>query len=289
MNDILDGLTLTAPVFLRNLLVYPLRGLADNACKLLSIDEVHDDESGGFHELPTAEINLISFGNDSGDPVLMLDGEEITGALQNRIIAASTYVEPHTARNVEVICAEEGRWSELSAFRTGYCSYPGIRALLSRRSKKENSMQQSVWKEIERKLTVTRTLSSTSSMHDIYNNLQEEVNRYLEDFEGLDQNTSGFIGVAGDEILGCDIFNSPSTYRKFENKLLRSYAIDAIEHRKPGVSSGKTADFFAEIKRVFQKRKGIGKPGHFSLASNGLSGQGIAHHGRIVHLSAFPE
>ena len=277
------------PVFLRNLTVYPVCLSSENGLDVASVDEVMDNALGEFHELDTPQIGEIRFGNRGDKPVLMLDGEEITGSLQNRIIAASTFIESRISANIEVICAEEGRWSELGIFKTGYCSYPGIRALLSRHGRKENGVQKTIWKEIERKLTATQTLSSTSSMHDIYNNLQEEVDRYVEDFESLNHNTSGIIGVAGGKILGCDIFHSPSIYRKFENRLLRSYALDAIEHRKPGSRNCDTTDFLEEIKQVLQKKTRIGKSRHFSLKSSSLSGQGTIYQGQIIHLSAFPK
>jgi hypothetical protein len=277
------------PVFLRNLTIYPVCLSTENGLDIASVDEVMDTALGEFHELDTALIDEIGFENQSDKPVLMLDGEEITGSLQNRIIAASTLIEPRVSANIEVICAEEGRWSELGIFKTGYCSYPGIRTLLSRHGRKGDGIQKTIWKEIERKLTTTRTLSSTSSMHDIYNNLQEEVDSYVEGFESLNHSTSGFVGVAGGMILGCDIFHSPSIYRKFENKLLRSYALDAIEHRKPtGMNCG-VPDFFQEIMQAVQKKARIGKSNHFSLKSGSLSGQGTIYHGKVIHLSAFPK
>jgi len=289
MKDIFNETIIGEPVFLRNLTVYPVSLSAENGFDVASVDEVMGITLGEFRELDTPQIGEIGFENRGDKPVLMLDGEEITGSLQNRIIAASTFIEPRTSANIEVICAEEGRWSELGIFKTGYCSYPGIRALLSRHGRKNNGVQKTIWKEIERKLTATRTLSSTSSMHDIYNNLQDEVDRYVEDFESLNHNTSGIIGVAGGKILGCDIFHSPSIYRKFENKLLRSYALDAIEHRKPTSRNCDTADFFGEITHAVQKKTRVGKSHHFSIKSSRLSGQGTIYHGQIIHLSAFPK
>ena len=276
-------------VFMRNLLIYPIQGSIDVGISVASIDDVLDDMRGEFCELDTPDINRISFCNRGDTPVLMLDGEEIIGSLQNRIIADSTFVDAHMTSSIPVICAEEGRWSELGTFKTGYCSYPGIRAILSRQGKRENGAQKKVWKEIERKLTITKTLSTTSSMHDIYNNLDDEVTRYVEDFSGLNHNTIGFIGVAGNKILGCDLFSDPSTYRHFEHKLLRSYALDAIEHRKPSGGNIDTEDFLQDINNSLDKKKFSTKTHHFTLRGDSFSGQGINYRNRIIHLSAFPK
>jgi hypothetical protein len=222
------NISLGEPVFLRNLKVFPVHDdvpPSDNG-SLASIDEVLRSHKGTFRELDTPDINTISFENNFDKPVVMIDGEEITGAFQNRIIAASSLVESHSSKDLAVVCAEEGRWNEIGGFRSGQCSYPQLRSVLLKSRRMKKDVQQHVWSEIERKLTVTRTSSTTSSMHDIFLSLDDEVSRYLEGFTGLDDRSIGFIGCAGDRILGCDIFDHPQLYRTFEKKLLRSYALD---------------------------------------------------------------
>ena len=102
-------------------------------------------------------------------------------------------------------------------------------------------------------------------MHDIYNNLEDEVARYIEDFDTMNHNTIGFVGVAGGKILGCDMFLNPATYHKFERKLLRSYALDAIEHRKSVPAGIGAAKFFEDIKNTLYKKKLSDTLRHFSL------------------------
>ena len=126
-------------------------------------------------------------------------------------------------------------------------------------------------------------------MHDIYNNLDDEVTRYIEGFSGLDHSTIGFIGVAGGTILGCDAFSDSKTYRQFEHKLVRSYALDAIEHRKPTHSHPEIEGFLQDIRNSLEKKKFSKKRYHFTLKGQNFSGQGVNYQNRIIHLSAFPE
>ncbi|MGB7054063.1 MAG: DUF6569 family protein [bacterium] len=283
-----DNITLAQPVFLRNLRVYPIYGSVTDGMKILAVDELLSQKSGEFCELDVPDINRISFSNRGDTPVLMLDGEEIIGSMQNRIAADSILIPAHSTSNIPVVCAEEGRWDDIGSFQTGYCSYPGIRAILSRRGKRQNGLQKQVWNEIERKLTATKTLSTTSSMHDIYNNLDDEVTRYLEDFESLNHDTIGFIGVAGGKILGCDIFHAPATYQKFEQKLVRSYALDAIEHRKSSPGGTDARKFLQTTEDTIKKKKYTERTRHFLIKEENFSGQGLLHQGRIIHLSVFP-
>ncbi len=284
----MNNLNLKEPIFLRNLVVYPIEdGEEKIEFKIATIDENLNSKKGKFRELDVPNVNKIKFDNEGELPVLMLDGEEITGSLQNRIIARSILVEAHRSQNIPVICAEEGRWKELGGFRTGYCSYPRIRSILVSSLHKKIDAQKEVWNEIERKLTVTRTKSKTSSMHEIFDNLNEEIERYLEGFQSLNHKTIGFIGVSGNQILGCDIFGSPQVYHTFEKKLLRSYVLDAIEYQKkdrpPDVQP-----FIDGINSLLRNIELKPKSGHYKLKGRNFLGQMYVYKKLPLHISAFP-
>lgn len=281
------NITLAEPVFLRNLVITPVHGGTDNGFSPATTDEILRIQKGSFRESETPDISEIEFSNDSDEPVLMLDGEEIIGAMQNRIISHSHMIEPHRTEYVPVVCVEEGRWEELGGFETGHCSYPQLRAALLRSQYRKSDVQKTVWKEITRKLTITRTQSATSSMHDIYDNLDDEVERYVEDFKSLNHGTIGFIGSAGDRILGCDVFHNAKTYQKFEPKLLRSYALDAIEYRQRRGNRPETKQFLTRIISALQKRTRKGHP-HIRFKGVGFFGQALLHDHTLVHLSVFP-
>ena len=282
------NISLGEPVFLRNLKIFPVRNDSPSSGNgsFASIDEVLKSHEGAFRELETPDINTIGFDNNSDRSVLMIDGEEITGAFQNRIIAASSLVESHSSRDVAVVCAEEGRWSEIGGFRSGQCSFPQLRSVLLKSRNQKKDVQQHVWNEIERKLTVTKTLSTTSSMHDIYDSLDDEISRYLEGFTGFNNQSVGFIGCAGGRILGCDIFSHPELYRSFELKLLRSYALDALEYRQATNRSSDVNGFLDSISQALHARRAQKR--HMHITTQIMRGQVLMHNKQVVHLSAFP-
>ena len=47
---------------------------------------------------------------DQGQAVLLLDGEEVRGAKQNRILSNTILVGPQSTVKVPVSCVEHGRW-----------------------------------------------------------------------------------------------------------------------------------------------------------------------------------
>ncbi|MEO0137670.1 MAG: DUF6569 family protein [candidate division WOR-3 bacterium] len=278
------------PIFLRNLVLYPIKdGSENDGITIKTIEEAIKNKQAIFRELDTPQINTIIFDNKGNSPVLMLDGEELTGAMQNRIIAQSFIAQARTQSRVPVICAEAKRWETIGGFKTGYCSYPRVRSILASSMSKNLNTQSEVWKEIERKLTVTRTKSRTSSMHEIFDNLNEEIDRYLEGFEGLNSNTVGFIGVAGRQILGCDIFCSPDVYHKFEKKLLRSYALDAIEHQTTRGTGVEVESFLTHLIKSLSKNEQDARMQHLRFKSKNLVGQMVLYKGTPVHISAFPD
>src|SRR4051794_24201130 len=63
------------------------------------------------HELPGgASVNDLVVHNPTDLPVLLLEGEEVLGAQQNRTFDASILVAIGAKLNVPVSCVERGRW-----------------------------------------------------------------------------------------------------------------------------------------------------------------------------------
>jgi len=274
------------PRFLRNLIIYPVATDNGGMTAPQTVAEALPTGRASFQELAPPEVDRVVFDNGGEAPVFMLDGEEITGALQNRIITASLICAPRSREEIDVVCVEENRWDEIGDFQTGEYSYPGIRSILAQSRNREIDVQQAIWREVDRKITVTKTRSQTSSMHDIFVNLRDEVDRYLEGFESLNHGTVGFVAVCGDRILGADLFGNAALYRKLERKLIRGYALDAIEFRTPAKKNPAASDFLTALTKIL--KPGTTRNLNISLKGRGISGQALFRGGDLVHVSAFP-
>src|SRR5207249_3998616 len=57
------------------------------------------------------EVPALSVVNDADRPVLLLDGEELVGARQNRILNTTVLVAAQATLRIPVSCVEQGRWS----------------------------------------------------------------------------------------------------------------------------------------------------------------------------------
>ena len=72
--------------------------------KLIDITEI--DDSGVVPE--------VKVKNHAEIPVLLLDGEELLGAKQNRIVNTTILLKEKSETIIPVSCVEQGRWSDTS-------------------------------------------------------------------------------------------------------------------------------------------------------------------------------
>ena len=122
----LDQVTLGQPQVVHNLTLYPLLAEGPPEAGYRVLDEAL--AAGCTRVTETSEggsVPELRFKNDCEIPVLLLDGEELVGAKQNRILNLTLLVGAHQDIVIPVSCVEAGRWSAQSwgsvSARTGPC------------------------------------------------------------------------------------------------------------------------------------------------------------------------
>lgn len=222
--------------FVRNLVVYPLIFRGKGWDTVVSLDEAIND---GVVELKDVlDVGSISIANRGNTPLLVLEGESIVGARQDRIFNSTAVVEADSEAVVPVSCVEKNRWRGSSTFKSSMTlAFPYLRSVLRSSvtlnlvSKgKRNSDQNSIWAVVDKTLSVTRTMSRTNSMHDAYSNLKDEIERYTEELGELNE-VSGYMVFVGDKFVSLDVFPSRELLKKYEKKLFASYAMQGILDR----------------------------------------------------------
>lgn len=144
------------------LCVYPLLGadLGRTAYTLLeaalAAGTVTIKEESVWGSVPTLTLT-----NTGAECVFLLDGEELLGAKQNRIVNTSVLAGPNAALSLPVTCVEAGRWRQDTAqFASGGSHYNArgrqrkvaeVSASLAR-SGRADSDQSRVWSDISGKL-----------------------------------------------------------------------------------------------------------------------------------------
>jgi hypothetical protein len=257
----------------------------------------------------TVEITEVSHGgsvpdlkliNKSADELLVVDGEELIGGKQNWIVNATFLIAGQTEITIPVSCVEQGRWSYHSQkFASGEKVMPPSIRLKSQRAVAMNlkegvgyrSNQGMIWDDLALKSDRMAVHSTTGAMADLFEGQRDRLGEYLKAFRLVDCQIGAVFAING-EIAGLECFYHQQTFAKFFPKLVKSYALDAIDWRQ---DSGETQ---AKVESARQFLGAIGKALGESYPSLGLgenlrfhdsfvTGAGLVHGGKVLHLSAF--
>jgi hypothetical protein len=156
---------------------------------------------------------------------------------------------------------------------------------------KPTSNQGEVWREVERKLEETGSLSDTHYLHKVYEDTESEMRVALENL-AVPEGASGAVFAYGGRIVGFDLFDQPATLAKLWPKLVRAYAIDAraASSGAPPVSSANVREWLRgaeQAKEETFKSPGLGDD--VRVESAGLIGAGLVVEGSPVHVEAFAQ
>ena len=197
--------------------------LSDEAIANESVTVTEVSEGGSVPDL------LVE--NKGDTRVLFLEGEELVGAKQNRVLNLSLLVAAHTKTPVPVSCVEQGRWRYKSrAFGSSGSSSPSsLRHILKRsvygslKAKRgHRSDQGKVWAEVQRKQRSLGTDSPSSALADTYRDYEGEIGQFRDALKPVD----GAVGMAvavGGKIVSIDVLDKPATCAKVWNRLLTGF------------------------------------------------------------------
>ena len=210
------------------LTVFPLFDHAGSNADYLLSDEalaagvVTVEEVGQSGSVPNLVVN-----NQADTLVLFLEGEQLQGAKQNRVLNTSVLVGAKTTLTIPVSCVEQGRWRYTSASfgHSGMHSSPKLRHILKEsvsRSAKEGrghcSDQGGVWKEVSRQMKALGAASATAAMADTYKRHADRLDDFRERLRYIER-ASGLAVAVGDKIISVDLFDKPATCRKVWGQL----------------------------------------------------------------------
>ncbi|MCX5971258.1 MAG: hypothetical protein NTV14_07145 [Coprothermobacterota bacterium] len=291
---VLEGLVLKEVQTYRNLAVFPLFTTVPGPdCLTLRealarhLVAVHEVSEGG--SVPELEAE------NKGDwPVLLLDGEELAGAKQNRVLNTTLLLSPHSRLRIPVSCTEQGRWSSVSReFRdSGYVMSPRIRSKkvdsVSQSLKEERgyrSDQRQVWDEVHKLSEESFVSSPTGAMRDTLIAKEVDLEEALRAFPCLD-GQKGLLVLLNGRVAGFDLLPSLGVYSQLHAKLAKSYAMDALLEKEQAAGASKEMALAFLKEAVFALEEtfpsvGMGLDHRFSgpaLAGSALSvGEKVAH------------
>lgn len=237
--------------------------------------------------------------NDSVQPVLLLDGEELIGCKQNRVINLTVLAPPGKTLTIPVSCVEQGRWSARSeAFTTSdhalYASGRARKVGQVSRSLKERGEhradQGSIWDHLARKQARMHAHSPTGAMADLFEQRANRLARYRQGLRAVEDQIGGLFAING-RVVGLELFDAADTFRHNLPKLINSYALDALDYHTQlfPAPDRRDAEAFLEMlsDAAVTRYPALGLGEDLRLAGQDLEGAALVHEERLVHLIAF--
>ena len=284
----------------RNLTVIPIFREEEGCPDYVTLDEalrkgwaeITEVSDGG----QVSELKIIVNG---AAPVLLIDGEELIGAKQNRVLNLTILAPAQCATVIPVSCVESGRWrrtskSFSSSSRTQFAEGRAakmrqVTASLSTGGHRASD-QHDVWCRIAEKSDRLNAPSDTSAMSAMFEKVSIGLDEFVSAFTPLERQV-GAVFYINDEPAGLELFDAGDTWRKLSGKLVRSFAVDAIERQgsPPAPRLPAPAVFVAAIASSAASSfaaAGEGDDVRFSGAS--IAAAALVARGRVIHLSAFP-
>jgi len=224
-------------------------------------------------------VNQLVLINHSKRPLLLLAGELVSGGKQDRIIAKDRIVAPFgDPLPLDVFCVEHGRWSAGSTFNEAKTIvHPSVRENAA-----INQKQADVWAAVTGGSNVSGRMASpsavpprvssadisetvtveaqTQSYKKIYESrrvgssvetvVEEMQRRFRRETSGLKgERVVGVVVAYGGEVAWSDIFASSELFDAYWNKLLRSYAVEAVARPslREKASTGDAREFLRRL------------------------------------------
>lgn len=190
-------------------------------------------------------VPQLAVENRGDTDVLFIDGQELRGAKQNRVLNASVLIPARATTRLPVSCVEQGRWAYSSkrfAAAETHCSAK-MRTVIkqsvsdsTRVGRGHGSDQTAVWSEVTRQMQAHGADSPTMAMADTYTARRDAVEEHVGRL-AYPEGAAGLAVAVGGRVVAVDVFDSPETCRKVWPRLLSGAAMDAIEAADGGAPS----------------------------------------------------
>ena len=241
-------------------------------------------------------VPFLKVANGADQPLLLLDGEELVGAKQNRILNTTVLVAAHTEVTIPVSCVEQGRWGYCGRqFRPGDASlFASLRAKKAawvsrsvRAGRGHMADQGEVWAQIACRASELEVDSPTGAMRDLYARHEADMTAARQAL-GAQPSQTGALIYMGNRLVGLDLLASPGLFSRSWPRLCAGYVADAIGRQSTPwirLKAGSVLEALAQSQVELAPAVGVGE--EYRLSNAGLAGATLVVQGRVAHLMAF--
>jgi hypothetical protein len=312
IGQFLDSARVGAPKRAGNLTLWPLLRAQTVAsepsprftllCDALESDDVVVSEVDAEGSVP--HLRLLNRGRL---PLLVLFGEQLIGAKQNRVSNATFLIPPWQELVIDVSCVEKGRWSARAAAPRRAVRTAASASLLSQRIRRSmassiryslgasrgfHADQANVWAQVSDSLASESVRSPTSSYSEYVASLAPRLEQ-IRDAIPPSRDQLGFVAAINDELVGLEAIGAASAFTRMYPSLLDAYATDALyarerARRRALQPSADPSAFIARVRKASTtSAPSLGLGVDVRISGDQLEGCALVTDG-LVHLTASP-
>ena len=153
-----------------------------------------------------------------------------------------------------------------------------------------SSDQTQLWSDIDTKMRRLKVDSPTGEMDAMYDTYAGRLDDFVNGTSAADGQVGALFAIDG-RVVGLDLFDHAETLKKLLPKIVRGYALDAIDVDVPKTVSPK----FREVRSFLndcaaapaERFEADGEGEDLRLTGRNVTGAALVADGRIVHLFAF--
>lgn len=303
----LSDLEIGNPKTVLNLTAVPLSGNPASTLEYQLIDDALEAKKVIVEEVSEGgsvpELRMTNFTNRF---ILVVDGTELVGAKQNRIVNASFLIPPESITKLPVSCVEQGRWRyQGREFKSSRHFSPHslrrenveFHKTTLRQKRGYASDQGKVWAHVADMSHKMEAPTATGAMSEVLDQKQSSIEDYKKGMvlDGSDTGTAFFVNGI---FQGIEIFDKTSTFRKMFPKLLSGIAVDAmmVQGERLAARRAKTdeeaMDYVKRIldevgKSLFEKYDPVGVGEDWRYDAKRSFGKALHYGADLIHFSAF--
>jgi hypothetical protein len=296
----LKALHLGQPQIFKNLAAIPLLNPNTRRPHYITLAQALAKGSARITEISEGgSVPELLLDNTGAQNVLILDGEELIGAKQNRIANLTILAAARSKTVLPVSCVEAGRWSYRSAdfnlseraqFARGRAAKAESLSMNMKATGTYGANQSQVWNEIADKQVRMNVRSETAAMADMYDQHHDSIEDYASQFHAVADQVGVLFAIDG-VVEGMDLFDAPDTLAAMLPKLTRSFAIDALESPRRDeqhMATEPAARFLDRLAAAnIDSYPGVGLGTDLRLSAPQVAGGALVHDEKLIHLVAF--
>lgn len=275
----------------KNMAIIPLKTPISYNFDVITLKKGFELGLVNVKECETSTVNTLIVENNAITPLLLIDGEEIIGGDQNRIVNGTILISPKSEMKIPVNCTEHGRWGYKHEFQhSDYIANSKLRCASVSANRSSANVQHAVWNSIDELEENHSFHSPTQAMSESYDNMKTDLNEFISAFK-IEKGQTGVIVLVDGKIKGFELFLNSDVYSQYHEKILKSYLIDSTINDSVFTINIDMAKILIAnaINSEHVESKNIGLEKRFELKSDDGLGTLYTHEDELIHCSFFTD